>query len=352
MLPIHIEKNILHPAYIIKQNLFLFYIFLFSLFIIILLGYLIYYKIKKKKLERKEMIRLIINSILPSLIILFAYIFFLKKINEQFLRISIHNYEGLYFFIAVISSMIFFTIIAKQENLDLDMMYEAGFICLISGFATARLFTFLFWDSTFEIFKNPLVYFDLFHKGGVSVTGGMIGGLIAGYIYAKIKRLHFFYHVQFFIPAMLLGQIIGRFGCFLNGDSGGRPTNMPWGIVFSPDSIAYINYPQGTALHPVQLYEIVANFILLMFLLFTGNNRWISERRVIWYACGYSLTRFIIEFFRGDTEYLKWLPFLSTGQLISILAFIIGILMLIYSIIKPDKLIPNENMIARKKEKS
>lgn len=350
MLPIHIEKWIPHPGYIIKENIVLFYLFLFFLAIVIFIPYFLYKKVKLGSLSKKEFFNILINSIIPSILILVIYYIFFRKSDEKFLRISIHNYEGIYFFIAILSAIIYFGIIGKLERLNLDIMYEAGFICILVGFATARLFTFLFWDSSFEIFKNPLVYFDVFNKGGVSVTGGMIGGIIAGFIYAKVKKLHFFYHIQFFIPAILLGQIIGRFGCFLNGDSGGRPTSMPWGVVFSNDSIAYSNFPVGTPLHPVQLYEMIANFILLVFLLLTGKNKWISERRVIWYACGYGLARFVIEFFRGDTEHFGPLPFFSTGQIVALFGILCGIGMLIWSIYNPEKLTPDESMIARAKD--
>lgn len=351
MLPIHIEKQIIHPIYLINKNILILYVFAVLLSAIIFFIYLINYKIKKIKISQKNLTSIIFYSVIPSVVIIIVYFLFLKKITDQYLRISIHDYEGLYFFTAIASGMIYFSMLIKEEKIDPDKMYEAVFISLISALILGRLFTFFFWDKSFEIFKNPFVFFDLFNKGGISVTGGVIGGLLAGYIYAKVKKLHFFYHIQYFIPPILIGQIIGRFGCFLNGDSGGTKTSMPWGLKFSPQSVAYAEMPEIVPIHPVQIYEIIGNFILLMFMLFTGKNDWITKRRLMWYAIGYGIIRFIVEFYRIDRENFKWFPFLSTGQLIALSGIIVGLVILIWSIFNDDKLTAKEENIARVKVK-
>jgi len=349
MFPIHIEKQIIHPAYLINKNILILYVFAVLLSAIIFFSYLLNYKIKKIKVSRKELMNIILYSVVPSAVIIIIYYLFLKKITDQYLKISIHNYEGLYFFTAIASGMVYFSKLVKDEKIDLDKMYEAIFISLISALVLGRLFTFFFWDKTFEIFKNPFIFFSLFSKGGISVTGGVIGGLLAGFIYAKVKKLHFFYHIQYFIPSILIGQIIGRFGCFLNGDSGGIETNLPWGLKYSPVSVAYADFKVIVPLHPVQLYEIIGNFILLMFMLFTGNNDWITKRRLMWYAIGYGIIRFVVEFFRSDTERFKWLPLISTGQIIALSGIIVGAVLLIWSIFNDDKLTAKEENIARAK---
>ena len=269
--------------------------------------------------------------------------------------LKLANYEGMYFFIAIFSAIIFFTFLCKEANIDVDAMYEAIFICLIVALITGRLFSYLLWNPR-ELFSNPLIFFQPW-RGGITVAGGVLGGLIAGFIYAKVKKYHFFYHIQFFIPPILLGQVIGRFGCFLNGDAAGKPTNLPWGVVFHPESVAYSNAttgfapslpPVGTPLHPTQLYEIIGNFIVLIILLATGNNEWITKRRVIWYAIWYSTLRFVLEFLRIDNE--KYGIFTS-GQIIALIGIIIGVALLIWSIFNEDKLNADEKFIARPKKK-
>jgi len=248
--------------------------------------------------------------------------------------LHIHHYEGLYFFTAIFFAFLYFIFLCREENIDMELMYEAVFICLIFALISGRIFSLFFW-STKEVIHNPLLIFQIW-KGGITVTGGVLGGLIAGFIYSIIKKLSFFYYIQFFIPSIIIGHIIGRFGCFLNGDAAGSPANVPWGITFSPESINYISglIPPNTKLHPTQLYEIFGNILLLLFIILTGNIKFIKKRRIIWYAFGYCSIRFIIEYFRNDTNRWNCAPFLTTGQIICLTGIIFGIILLIWSIFK------------------
>jgi len=266
-------------------------------------------------------------------------------INLKIGFIQLFDYEGLYFLLAIISAILYFILLAKDEKLDLETMFAAIFISILASLITGRLFSFVFWRPE-DFFSQPWIFFIIWKYPGSSITGCLIGGLTAAYLYFKIQKLDFFYHVNFLIPPVLVGQIVGRFGCFLNGDAGGKPTDLPWGIVFNSKSSAYYDIPAGTPLHPAQLYEIAGNFILLIFLLFTVNNRWITNRRVIWFAFNYSILRFIIEFFRNDTETLSWLPFITSGQIISLSGFIIALILLIWTIINNDKLVKNKKNTA------
>lgn len=139
-------------------------------------------------------------------------------INKWFIHIY-YNYEGIYYLIAIISALIYVTYLAKKENIDSEVIYEAGFICILTALITGRLFSFIFWEPMI-LLKNPLLFFQVW-KGGITVSGGVLGGLTAGYIFARVKKLHFFYHLQIIVPSIVLAQIIGRFGCFLNGDAAG-----------------------------------------------------------------------------------------------------------------------------------
>ncbi len=267
------------------------------------------------------------------------------KLNFNFMKLE--NYEGIYFLIGILGGLIFFIYQLKKENLDLDIMFEAIFYSLISALLMGKLFSVFFWN-TQDFFKHP---FEVLKScSGISVTGGVLGGLVAALVYFRIKKLNFFYHTKFAIPSILMGHIVGRFGCFLNGDAGGMPTSVFWGLKFNPESVAYMPYTNiepGTPIHPTQLYEMLGTFILLMFVIFSGKNDWITKRRIIWYAIGYSTIRFIVEFFRGDSERWGWIKFLTTGQLICLSGLAIGISLLIWSIFNDDKLDAKEENIAR-----
>ncbi|NIS59281.1 MAG: prolipoprotein diacylglyceryl transferase, partial [Proteobacteria bacterium] len=95
--------------------------------------------------------------------------------------------------------------------------------------------------------------------------GGILGGFLGGYIYARIKTVPFLRVADSVAPSLILGQAFGRFGNFMNGDAHGLPTQMPWGMVFPPGSIAGQQFPQ-TALHPTMLYEMAINLAIFFFL--------------------------------------------------------------------------------------
>jgi phosphatidylglycerol---prolipoprotein diacylglyceryl transferase len=269
-------------------------------------------------------------------------------INKGFIHIY-YNYEGIYYLVAILASVVYTTYLAKKENIDVEVLYEAGFISILTALIVGRLFSFLFWEPTL-LLKNPLLFFQIW-KGGITVAGGVLGGLTAGYIYARVKKLHFFYHVGFIVPSIFLSQVIGRFGCFLNGDAAGVPTKSIFGLVFDPHAVAYTmtGIPSGTPIHPTQLYEMTGNFILLAFIMLTWNIKWIRARAVIWYALGYGMVRFITEFFRSDAVRWEWIKIFTTGQLIALIGITIGIGMLIWSFFNDEKLSPKEENIARLK---
>jgi phosphatidylglycerol:prolipoprotein diacylglycerol transferase len=272
------------------------------------------------------------------------------NIKIAFLNIN----EGIYFFIAIMCGVIYFIHTCKKDNIDLDVIFEGVMYSFISAIIFGRLLSFVLWSPE-TLLKHPLDLINISKGGlyGFTVTGAVLGALVTGYIFLRIKKLHFFFHVKYAVPAILIGQVVGRFGCFLNGDAAGITTTLPWGVVFSPNSAAYAgmiitnsNFP---ALHPTQLYEILGNFLLLIFIIFTGKNEWITNRRIVFYAMGYGLIRFVVEFFRGDS--VRILNYFTTGQIISAVGILIGACIIIWSIFNDDKMKAREENIAYKKIK-
>ena len=105
-------------------------------------------------------------------------------------------------------------------------------------------------------------------------------------------------------PALILGQAFGRFGNFMNGDAHGRPTDMPWGIVFPPGSIAGTEFPR-VPLHPTMLYELAINFGIFLLLWLYLKER--KTQRTASYSPPTSRSiqrgRFVVEHFRADSPY-------------------------------------------------
>jgi len=107
-------------------------------------------------------------------------------------------------------------------------------------------------------------------------------------------------------PGVLLGQAIGRIGCFTSGDAFGLPiSEFPWlpawlGVVYHPETPAALVFGQ-IPLVPAEAFEGILDFLILAGLLWYVPRREVPGRVVLVYAIGYSLTRFSLEFFRGDS---------------------------------------------------
>ncbi len=126
-------------------------------------------------------------------------------------------------------------------------------------------------------------------------------------------------------PLLALGQAFGRFGNFMNGDAHGIPTNLPWGIVFPPGSIAGDEFP-GQPLHPVMLYELALN--LVSFFILWRLRKLDHKRGFIFslYLLNYGIIRFFVSFLRADSLMLGKL---RGAQILSLL-FIAGSLLFIF----------------------
>ena len=126
------------------------------------------------------------------------------------------------------------------------------------------------------------------------------------------------------VPYLALGQAIGRIGCFLNGCCFGKPTNLPWGMIFPGGSIAGDTYP-AIHIHPTQLYSVYTNFLIFAILLLFGNWKKFDGQILYLYFILYSVSRFLIEFLRADNPQI--LLGLTISQVICVVLFLAGVIM-------------------------
>jgi phosphatidylglycerol:prolipoprotein diacylglycerol transferase len=129
-------------------------------------------------------------------------------------------------------------------------------------------------------------------------------------------------------PGIALGHVIGRFGCLLAGCCYGKPTDVPWGIVFSnPAAAASVGTPLGVALHPTQLYDAGAELLIMIVLLATERRGRPFPGRTFWlYMLLYAISRFVVEMYRGDDRGM--LMGVSTSQAVSMAVLPISLVML------------------------
>jgi phosphatidylglycerol:prolipoprotein diacylglycerol transferase len=216
---------------------------------------------------------------------------------------------------------------AKARHLDSTRVMDLGIYIIISALVGAKL---LLLVTDFQTFRsNPAELLNLVREGGV-FYGGLIVAVTVALLYIKRVGLPLWTTCDVFAPGIALGHVIGRFGCFFAGCCFGKPTTVPWAITFTdPFAAANVGTPLNVPLHPTQLYEAGAEFLILVFLLTTEKLGRKFPGRTFWlYMLLYSVSRYIIEFYRGDER--GSVGPLSTSQFVSVILAPLAIGMLVY----------------------
>ncbi len=193
---------------------------------------------------------------------------------------------------------------------------DLGIFVILLGVIGARLYYVIFqWDYYRE---NPGEILAI-RNGGLAIYGGILAGLLATYIFSRVKKIKFMTILDCLAPAVPLAQAIGRWGNFINGEAHGGPTDLPWAIMVD-----------GIKVHPTFLYESLLDFFIFMLLYFFVSKRQKFKGQLftlylIIYGCG----RFFIEAMRTDSLYFG--PF-RVSQLLSLILVVIGLIIYFYNI--------------------
>src|SRR5215831_12068622 len=216
---------------------------------------------------------------------------------------------------------------ANARGLDANRVLDLGIYIIISALIGAKLLLLVTDFRTFS--ANPRELLTLARSGGV-FYGGLILAVVVALWYIRKIGLPLWTTCDVFAPGIALGHVVGRFGCFFAGCCYGKPTTLPWGITFTdPFAQTNVGTPLGVPLHPTQLYEAGAEALILGILLFTERKGRPFAGRTFWlYMLLYAISRFIIEFYRGDERGM--IGIFSTSQFISILLAPLAIAMLVY----------------------
>ncbi len=247
----------------------------------------------------------------------------------------IFTYTVLYT-VAIISGIFFIVLRAKREGLDPWEVFAAALFTTAVAKIGAQLYSVLLM-----LIRHPL--YNLSHPQrlwNVFKTGGAFhGALIFGVGFAVLYLRHQFKEewlkvldVAFWAIPWI--QTVGRLGCFSAGCCFGRPTHMPWGMVFP--HLGIFRHPMaGVKIHPTQLYEAVLNFLNFLLLSRLWKRREFDGQITAYYLINYGLIRYFVEFYRGDAGRGGYIfktssPYLSMSlpQLMSIIMIISGILLL------------------------
>jgi len=182
---------------------------------------------------------------------------------------------------------------------------------LVGTVIGARVFYCVVYDPQ-NLIKDPFYLFETY-KGGLSFHGGLIGGILAAVLFCRKKKIPFWNFTDAMALATPSGLALGRVGNFINGELYGRPTDVPWAVIFKEGG--------PVPRHPSQLYELFLEGILLMALLWFLKKYLKRDGQLSFvFLMGYSLARFVVEFFREPDSQLGFLAGgLSMGQILSLL---------------------------------
>lgn len=199
------------------------------------------------------------------------------------------------------------------QHYSLEDLFLDTFLALILG---GRIGFFVFYKPHLLFYQPWLIFAP---TGGMSFYGGLIGVLIALKWYSYRVRTSFLSVVDFVAPLVPPGLALGRLGNFINGELWGRPTNVPWAMIFSQ--------ADWQPRHPSQLYELTLEGIILFIILwlFSKKPRPMGAVSGL-FALLYAIIRFLVEFVREPDNYSGFIAWgwLTMGQLLAIPLFMIG----------------------------
>ena len=216
---------------------------------------------------------------------------------------------------------------AKKWGLDANRVLDLGIYIIIAALVGAKL---LLLIVDYDQFSRPEELLTLARSGGV-FYGGLLLAVGVAFWYIAKHRLPFWTTCDVFAPGIALGHVTGRLGCLAAGCCYGRPTDVPWAIIFTdPQAQANVGTPLGIPLHPTQIYEAGAALLILGLLLATERRGRPFPGRTFWsYMFLYAISRYIIEMYRGDPRGTVFDIF-STSQFISVVLAPLSLVMLVW----------------------
>lgn len=177
---------------------------------------------------------------------------------------------------------------------------------------------------------EPLVIFKIW-QGGMSYHGGMVGVFVAMWLYARHTNRTFFRVTDYLAPLVPIGLGAGRLGNFINGELWGRPTDLPWGMVFP--------FVDAQPRHPSMLYEFLLEGVLFFIILWLFSSRPRPTMAVSgMYLLCYGVFRFAVEFVREPDAHLGYLAFgwFTMGHLLTIPMLVFGVAFVWYAYRRKD----------------
>ena len=238
--------------------------------------------------------------------------------------LDIRWYSLSYIFTFIFGSILIKKLNKKSLNNLSDIQIDKFFVWAVLGVIIGGRVGYVLFYQLQLFFQDPLYIFQIW-KGGMSFHGGLIGMILAIYLFAKQNNLSFFYLSDLVSIVAPIGLFLGRISNFINTELYGRITDFPFAIIYP----LIDNNPR----HPSQLYEAffegIVLFIILYLIFIKNSKRYSAGIISAYFLILYSIFRFLIEFLREPDLHLGlYLNYFSMGQILCIPIFFAGILIL------------------------
>lgn len=255
--------------------------------------------------------------------------FFTWDVNPvliEFFGLKIHWYGAL-FATAILAGLQVMKWIFQQEKIKLELLDSLLMYCVFGIIVGARLGHCLFYDPDFYL-NNPLKILAIW-EGGLASHGGGLGVIIAVYFFQRKYKVRYLWLLDRLAIATALFGFFVRFANFMNSEIIGIQTNVPWAVIFARIDLL----PR----HPAQLYESLSYlsiFITLILLYRFSNIKKQSGALFGVFLCLIFTARFGIEFVKSKQAAYAAEAWMSTGQVLSIPFFVVGIVLLLRALKK------------------
>lgn len=245
-------------------------------------------------------------------------------------------YYGIIIGCSVLTGFLTSFLIQKKyyPEFNTEMLFDLTPYLMIFGLIGARLY---YCILNFPYYLNHLTEIFFVRKGGLSIHGCIIAGVLTLIVYAKFKKLSVLKLLDLCSYGLIIGQALGRWGNFFNSEAFGTPTNLPWKL-YIPLIKRPLEYLQYEYFHPTFLYESILNVLIFLFLILIVKKSAKNLNGIVFgfYLILYSTARIIIESIRTDS--VLNIGQIPIAQIVSAIIIIISIIYLIIIYKKQKKI--------------
>lgn len=243
---------------------------------------------------------------------------FMIKASFNLFGLTVHWY-GVIIAAGILAAYLFCTHIAEDYGITKDNILDILIFGLPSAVVCARIY-YVFFE--WEYYKDSLLDVFKIWEGGIAIYGAVIGACLSAYIYCRVKKISAPKAFDVGAFGLLIGQIFGRWGNFVNAEAFGAVTDLPWRMEF---------LDLGISVHPTFLYESLWNLCLFVILFLRRKRMSFDGEVFLSYVTFYGLGRFWIEGLRTDSLYLGNF---RISQILAAASVAVGVILIITNKLK------------------